>query len=77
MVGETAKPENVAEHARLWLRNETPWRAARAKLALLREMLGGPGASLRAARLVLGTLGLEESRLKTASTLRPRPRLVR
>ncbi len=77
LIGEAAKPDNVADHARLWLRNETPWRATRAKLALLREMLGGPGASLRAARIILGTLGLEESRLKTASTLRPRPRLVR
>jgi lipid-A-disaccharide synthase len=77
LIGETAKPENVADHARLWLRNETPWRATRAKLALLREMLGGPGASLRAARLILGTLGLEGRGLSAASTLRPRPRLVR
>lgn len=50
---EAAKPEAVAEWAREMLFDREKQRACREELAVIRENLGGPGASRRAAEAIL------------------------
>ena len=49
-------PERLAEHLSVWLSDPGLLVARRASLAIVREKLGGPGASARAARAVRETM---------------------